>query len=28
LTSGLVKNVRKKVKKAEKAVRKHLPGIG
>jgi hypothetical protein len=28
LTSGLVKNVKKKVKKAKKAVRKHLPGIG
>lgn len=28
LNAGLVKNVRKKVKKAKKAIRKRLPGIG
>ena len=27
LTSGQVKNIQKKVNKAKKAVRKHLPGI-
>jgi len=27
LTSGQIRNIQKKVKKAKKAVRKHLPGI-